>query len=112
MGNVDAADSREAGKLDRFLLFLVLPLDWIRQILAEIQTALSGRLGSSSWSEILHFRDRFVGSASHCVRGLLYQHHQKEAMMYSMNPSVPPGSYLAPHLLHLLLVQHRLFALA
>ena len=66
------------------------------QILSEIHAGLSSRLGSCTWTDIFNFRDCYVGSVSHCIRGLLYQHHQKEAVLYSMNQPMSAG-YLGPH---------------
>jgi len=66
------------------------------QILAEIHTALSVSLRMCSWADIFEYRDQYVGTVSHCVRGLMYQYHQKKSLAYQYG--VPTSSaYLAPH---------------
>lgn len=50
-----------------------------------------------SWVSIFDFRDSYVGSVNHCVRGLFYQNAQKENMTYNYNLPTPVGAYLGPH---------------
>jgi len=62
------------------------------QILSEIHVALR----TCSWSDIFEYRDQYVGTVSHCVRGLMYQFHQKKSMMqyqYAMGPIGPHEMY-------------------
>ncbi|XP_032786556.2 LOW QUALITY PROTEIN: uncharacterized protein LOC116923801 [Daphnia magna] len=66
------------------------------QILCEIHAALSVSARPCSWVSIFDFRDSYVGSVNHCVRGLMYQSAQKESH-YNFNPPAPTPSYLGPH---------------
>nr|CAH0108682.1 unnamed protein product [Daphnia galeata] len=67
------------------------------QILCEIHASLSVSPRPCSWVSIFDFRDSYVGSVNHCVRGLMYQNAQKENH-YNFNPQpAPVTSYLGPH---------------
>ena len=56
-----------------------------------------------SWTSIFDYRDTYVGSVGHCVRGLMYQQAQKENMAHSnynnpaaINPYMPLNN-IGPH---------------
>lgn len=65
--------------------------------MCEIHAALSVSPRPCSWVSIFDFRDSYVGSVNHCVRGLMYQHAQKENYNYGYNAPTAVNSYLAPH---------------
>ena len=72
-------------------------LKFFKQILCEIHASLSVSPRHCSWVSIFDFRDSYVGSVNHCVRGLMYQNAQKENH-YNFNPQpAPVTSYLGPH---------------
>ena len=69
----------------------------ISQILCEIHAAMSISPRPCSWASIFDFRDSYVGTVNHCVRGLMYQHAQKDNMAYNFNIPAPVSPYLGPH---------------
>ena len=71
------------------------------QILGEIHSSLTMNLRPCSWATIFDYRDSYVGSVPHVVRGLMYQQAQKEsqqmAYAYSTPVTAPPAYALGPH---------------
>lgn len=63
-----------------------------KQIMSEIHSALRVNLRPCSWAAIFDYRDSYVGSVPHCVRGLMYQQAQKESQQMAYACTTPAAA--------------------